>query len=33
MGLILAFLEPIYRACAEKRDFAGRWDPQEGRWR
>ena len=33
MSIVLAFLEPIYRACAEGRDFAGTWDPAGQRWR
>jgi hypothetical protein len=33
MTLILAFLEPIHRASAEKADFTGRWDPDARRWR
>lgn len=33
MALVLAFLEPIYRACAAGRDFVGTWDTTERRWR
>ena len=33
MMLILKFLEPLYRASAENRDFSGTWNPKEARWR
>lgn len=33
MALVLRFLEPPYRALAERREFSGDWNPKDAGWR